>query len=41
MLQRILELRKSLKLTQKEFSNNIGLKQSTYCDIEKRTLSYY
>lgn len=35
MLQRILQLRKSLNLTQKDFSSNIGLKQSTYCDIEK------
>lgn len=35
MLQRILQIRKSLNLTQKDFSNKIGLKQSSYCDIEK------
>lgn len=35
MNTRIKELRFHLKLTQKEFSNNIGMQPSSLCDIEK------
>ena len=35
MNTRIKELRFYLKLTQKEFSNNIGMQPSSLCDIEK------
>ena len=35
MNTRIKELRNYLKLTQKEFSNNIAMQPSSLCDIEK------
>lgn len=34
MNTRIKEIRKSLKLSQFKFSSKIGIKQSTFCDIE-------
>lgn len=36
MNSRIREIRKSLNLKQKDFANAIGLKQSSYSDIENR-----
>lgn len=40
MNTRIKELRNFLKLSQKDFSTQIGIKQSTFCDNENRKIPH-